>query len=335
MNFIKIGILSVLLQLCVLCPAALAQFQGKTITIIVGFSPGGGYDSYARVLSRYFGRHVPGQPAVIVQNMPGASSLKAVEYLDTKAPKDGTVITAFNPGLITDSLVNPDKIKLQFKDLGWVGSVTLDERVCYAWAATGIKSFDDLKRAKQFNLGAPAPGTSSFISSEILKNVFKIPVHQVMGYPGSAEQRLAIERGELDGDCGSWSSIPADWISQKKINVLLRFSPNPIAGVPQDVPFIADLANDPETKSLLRMMITADVVGRPYVVSKQIPGDLLAVLRSAFDATVKDPDFVADMAKLTLPVVSPVNGQTAEQLIDSIYATSPSVVAKAKSIFAR
>ena len=150
------------------------------------------------------------------QNMPGASSLKAVQYLDTGAPKDGSVITAFNPGLLNESLLNADKIRFKFTDVAFVGSITRDLRACYAWAATGIKTFDDLKKVKQFNMGAPAPGTSSYINEAVLKNMFGIAVRHVTGYAGSAQQRLAIERGELDGDCGAWSSVTPDWVGQRQ-----------------------------------------------------------------------------------------------------------------------
>jgi tripartite-type tricarboxylate transporter receptor subunit TctC len=184
----------------------------KTLRIVVGFSVGGGYDTYARMLSRHLGRHLPGTPVVIVQNMPGAAGLKALQYLDNGAPTDGSVITAFNPGSITEFLINPDTQRFNFLGVAWIGSISRDLRACYAWAATGIKSFDDLKRYKEFNMGAPARGTSSYINSAVLKTVFGVAVHHVVGYTGSAEQRLAIERGELDGDCGARSSLPADWL---------------------------------------------------------------------------------------------------------------------------
>src|SRR5262249_36276908 len=136
----------------------------KSITIVVGSSAGGGYDTYARVLARHIGRHMPGQPSVTLHNMPGASSLQAVQDLVATAPTDGSVMAAFNPGLITESLLNADKIRFKFSDVAWVGSITRDLRACYAWAASGIKTWDDLKTYKRFNMGAPAPGTSSFIN---------------------------------------------------------------------------------------------------------------------------------------------------------------------------
>ena len=334
-RLLRAGYVAAVLCACFSGQQARAQFQGKTITINVGFSAGGGYDIYARALSRYLGRHLAGRPNVIVENMPGASSLKSVEYLDANAPKDGTAITAFNPGLITESLVDPKQVNFDFRNVAWLGSITRDERICYAWAATGIKSFDNLRRVKQFTLGAPAPGTSSYISAEILKKIFSIPVREVMGYPGSAEQRIAIERGELDGDCGSVASIPPDWLRQGKINPLLRFSSDPIAGLPGAPPFIASFTDKPEIKALLHILIAPDDVGRPYVVSKAIPRDRLAELRDAFAATVKDPDFRSDMGKIGLPIVYPLNGSQSETLIQSIYASPAGIVSQARAVLAK
>jgi tripartite-type tricarboxylate transporter receptor subunit TctC len=315
--------------------AARTQTEFKTITIVVGSSPGGGYDTYARILARHIGRHIRGQPSVIIQNMPGASSLKAVQYLDAGAPRDGSVMTAFNPGLINESLLNADKIRFNFSEVAWVGSITRDLRACYAWAATGIRTWDDLRKYKQFNIGAPAPGTSSYINAAVLKNMFGIAVRHVTGYAGSAEQRLAIERGELDGDCGAWSSVPPDWIGNKKVNPVVSFSPLPIPGLPAGVPFVGDLAPSQEAKDLLGILMTADALGRPFVASKQVPADRLAVLRAAFDATMKDAQFLAETEKSDLPVVGPIAGPEAERIVASIYAASPALIARAQAIVGR
>jgi hypothetical protein len=267
-----------------------------------------------------------------VQNMPGASSLKAVQYLDANAPKDGSVMTAFNPGLITESLLNADKIRFKFSDVAWVGSITRDLRACYAWAATGIKTWDDLKTYKQFNMGAPAPGTSSFINAAVLKNMFGIAVHQVTGYAGSVEQRLAIERGELDGDCGAWSSVPPEWISNKKVNPVVKFAPLPIAALAADVPFVGDLTRSQEAKDILNVLTAPDALGRPFIASKQVPANRLAVIRAAFDHAMKDPQFLADALRLDLPVSGPTQGPEAEKIVASIYAASPALVARAQEI---
>jgi tripartite-type tricarboxylate transporter receptor subunit TctC len=307
----------------------------KSLTIVVGYSAGGGYDTYARVLARHMGRYLPGQPSILIQNMPGASSLKAVQHLDASAPKDGSVMTAFNPGLITESLLNAEKIQFRFSDVAWIGSITRDLRVCYAWAATGIKTWNDLKTYKRFNMGAPAPGTSSFINAAVLRTLFRVAVHQVTGYPGSAEQRLAIERGELDGDCGAWSSVPPEWIANRRVNPLVKFAPMPIAGLPADVPFVGDLAGSQEAKDLLQILIAPDALGRPFIASKQAPADRIAVIRRAFDLTMKDGQFLAEMEKLDLPVSGPIQGSEAEKIIASIYAAPPALIGRAQDILGK
>jgi tripartite-type tricarboxylate transporter receptor subunit TctC len=317
---------------CAAASTASAQIEFKTINILVGSAAGGGYDAYSRVLARHIGRHIPGQPNVIVQNMPGASSLKAVQYLDTGAPKDGSVITSFNPGVLNESLLNPDKIRFKFTDVAFLGSISRDLRACYAWGATGIKTFDELRKVKQFSMGAPAPGTSNFMNAAVLKNMFGIAVRQVTGYAGSTHQRLAIERGELDGDCGAWSSVPGDWIDNKRINPLVAFTPLPIPRLQPNLPFIGDLAPNQEAKDVLGILLAPDALGRPYVLSRQVPAPRLAVLRAAFDATMKDAQFLAETQKMDLPVDGPLDGLAAERIVASIYGASPALIARAQAI---
>lgn len=323
------------LILSALPAAAPAQVEFKTLTIVVGSTSGGGYDVYARALARHIGRHVPGRPTVIVQNMPGAASLKSVQYLDTGAPKDGSVITAFNAGVITESLINADRIQFKFSDVGWIGSITRDLRACYSWAATGIRTFEELRRAKRFNMGAPAAGTSSFIDAAVLKNMFGIAVHHVMGYSGSGEARIAIERGELDGDCGAWSSVPPDWVSRNKVNPLVSFSSIAVPGLPSNVPFLRDRAGTEADKLVFDMVTMADLLGRPFVVSRQVPPERLGVLRRAFDATLADAQFVAEIGRMDLPLAGPIMGVEAEKMIAAFYSTPPPVVARAREIVGR
>ena len=284
--------------------------------MIVGFGPGGGYDAYTRVLARHIGRHIPGNPQVIVQNMPGAASLKSVQYLDSGAPKDGSVIAAFNSGLLTESVVNADKIQFKFSDVAWIGSMSRDLRACYAWAGTGIRNFDDLRKRKQFNMGAAAPGTASFMNATVLKNMLGVAVHLVTGYRGSGELRIAIERGELDGDCGTWSSLPSNWISNRRINPVVRFSSMPVPGVAADVPFVGDLTDSQDDRALLDVLLAPDALGRPYVASKQVPADRLAALRAAFDATMQDGQFIAEAEKMELPVIGSIPGLAAEAIVE-------------------
>jgi tripartite-type tricarboxylate transporter receptor subunit TctC len=320
------GALSVTWPAYAQAPAAF--YSGKTINIVVGFSPGGGYDRYARLLARHISKHIPGKPSAVVQNMPGAGSLVAVRHLDTTAPKDGTVIVAFNPGLIMESLTEPEKVKLNFAELAWIGSISRDMRVCYVWHATGLKTWDDVMKRDELILGGTAPGSSSYNNSAILKNVFGVKIRTVLGYPGSAEQRLAIERGELEGDCGSWSSINPEWRQSKKVNPFVRFSKGQPPDMP-DTPFVGDLAKTPEQREVIDFLTSVSEFGTPVVMSKQVPAERLEIIRKAFDETMKDPEFLADAQKSQLPV-DPIPAGECTEIIEAIYKSPPDFIAKAK-----
>jgi tripartite-type tricarboxylate transporter receptor subunit TctC len=320
---------------CGLSLPARAQdfYKGKTFTIVVGFSPAGGYDNYARVLARYLGKYIPGHPTIIVQNMPGAGSLTSVRYLDLTAPKDGTVMTIFNPGLVTQSIVQPDRVNLNFRNFSWIGVVTPDYRVCYGYGDHGVKSWDQLMHGgKQFIIGSTGKGSGNYINGAILRIIFKAPVKQVLGFPGSAEQRLAIEQGELDGDCGSYSSIPIDWIKKGLVHAFVRFIANRPPEIPESAAYIGTFASSDAQRQVLRLLSGGNEVGRPFIMSKQVPADRLAIIRKAFDDTMKDPAFLAEMAKEQLPV-HPMTGQDAEKIVGELMSASPAVVAAAKPIY--
>ena len=306
-------------------------YKGKTVRLVVGFTPGGGYDVYARALGRHFGRHIPGNPTVVVQNMPGAASLKSVQYLNAGAPADGTVITTFNPGLITQSLTAPDKVPVKFLDYAWIGNVSEDFRVCFTWNATGVRSWQDFLAKDRLVFGNTGVGTSAYIDDRMLSDLFGAKLHAVMGYPGSADKRVAIERGELDGDCGSWTSLPEDWLRDGKITLLIRFSRKLAPGMPADLPYAGDLLTDLKKQQTLTLLTAGAVVGRPYLAPRGVPANRLAALRTAFDATMKDPEFLAEAAKQRL-LVTPMTGAEVESFIKDLYRAPPDIVAAAKEI---
>jgi tripartite-type tricarboxylate transporter receptor subunit TctC len=320
------------LAVAMTAPAAAEDFyKGKTLTVVVGFTPGGGFDLNARLLARHMGRHIPGNPDVIVQNMPGAASLKSVLYLDTTAPRDGTVIATFNFGQIGDSRMMPEKIKVDFRKFAWIGSISQDLTICYTWHALGIKTLAELQRHGTVHMGLTGVGTSSDVNQKILKEIFKVQVQQVAGYPGSAEERLAVERRELDGDCGAWSSIPQEWIEGAKINPLVRSAPIEPPDLPPHVPYAADIAPSPRDRDIVRLLTASGQLGRPFIASASAPAERIALLRAAFDETVKDPEFLADAGKLRMPV-SPKSGQDALGIVQDIYATADDIVQAARKI---
>ena len=307
-------------------------YKGKTVTIIVGFTPGGGYDLYARLLARFLPAHIPGHPTVIVQNMPGAGSLVAGRSLYATQPKDGTVLATLDDGLITESLVEPEVVDLDFRKYAWIGITTPDFRVCYGFGPGGVKSWDDMMRSKEFILGAVGKGAGNYINGATLREVFGAPIKQVLGFPGSAEQQLAIERGELDGDCGALSSIPRDWLRDGKAHPFVRFTKERPPEMPENARFIGDFATTQDQRDLLEVLNAGNEVGRAYVISGDVPADRIATMRKAFDDTMKDPAFLAEAEKEQLPVHA-LTGERAAQIAADITAVSPVIIAKAKKIY--
>src|SRR4051812_22552333 len=306
-------------------------YRRKSVTIVVGYSAGGGYDQYARLVARHLGRHIPGQPSVIVQNMPGAASMTSVRHLDANAAKDGTVITTFDPGLVLETIAAPETYKVRFSDFRWVGTLLRDIRICYASTVSGIRTWQEMMARKEFLIGNTARGSNAYVNGAILRKVFRAPVRQISGYPGSNEQRLALERGELEGNCGSWTAIPQDWIVNHKINALLRFSPKRPADMPASVPFVNDLASTQEQKDLLDTLNASGELGRPFIVAKPVPADRVKMLRDAFQATLKDEQFLAEAQKQNL-LPDPVSGEEAEQIIAKMYAASPELTRRVKDV---
>ena len=301
-------------------------YKGKTARMVIGFSPGGGFDAYGRLLARHMGKHIPGKPSFVVNNLPGASGLKAVQSMMAQ-PKDGTVIVHFNPGNVLKSVTGTGNVKIKFTDVNFLGSISSDMRVCYAWHTTGIKTWEDLLARKVVNLGATSKTSGSYLDGALIRNLFGVKVKQIIGYPGSAEQRIAIERGELDGDCGSYESIPENWVKDGKINITHRNSKLSPEGV--NAPYILDLAKDEDTKSVLRVILSINDIFRPFVVAKEVPADRLMALRAALWATAKDPAFLADAEKSKRTITGPVSGEDAQAIVAGMYKTTPELLKKA------
>ena len=311
--------------------AAQDFYRGKTLSILVGFSAGGGYDLNARTLARHIGRHIPGNPTALVVNMPGAGTLTLLNSLDLTAAKDGTVIGTFDFSQIANSRLNPDKVKVDFRRFNWIGSIAEDLGVCFVWHGTGIKSLDELRSHGEVHMGSTNPGGTADIEQRIVKNIFKIDIRPVTGYAGSAEERLAIERGELEGGCGTWSSQPADWIRDHKIVPLIRMGAVAGSDLSQAVPDAVAIAPSEHDRAVIRLLTEGGEVGKPFVASLAVPADRIAILRTAFAATVADPAFLADAAKQRLPV-SPRTAAEGQRVVDDVYAAPDEIVAAARRV---
>lgn len=304
-------------------------YRGKSVNLVIGFSVGGGYDLYARHLARHMGKHIPGNPTIVPQNMAGAGSLRAANFLYSAAPKDGTTFGTFARTTGINPLLESGA-KFDGTRFSWLGSVTDDVSTCITWHTTPVKTWKDFL-TKPVTLGGQGPSSEPDIFARLYKNVFGAPIKLVAGYPGTNEISLAMERGEVDGLCGlSWSTIKtrhAKWLAEKKINVIVQSS---FKRVPElgDVPLVMEQTNDKEKLQILKLILAAQEMARPFAAPPDIPADRKAALIAAFDRTMKDPDYLADAVKMKIDV-NPVSGKDIDALLAELYATPKEVVQKA------
>jgi tripartite-type tricarboxylate transporter receptor subunit TctC len=315
---------------------AVADFyRGKTVTVIVGYTAGGGYDLYARTLARHMGKHLPGNPAFIVQNITGAGSLNAANHIYNLSPKDGTAFGTFGRGLAMEPLIGTaTKAQFDATKFTWLGSGTNEVSLCATWHASPVKTWADAHKTT-FTVGGEGAGSDPDVFSALVRNVFGLKLKLVSGYQGTTDVILAIERGEVDGRCGwSWSSIKSTkptWFTEKKLNYLVHMSETKAPELP-NVPLISDFANDRQ-KQILKIVLSRQTMGRPFTAPPGLPEDRKQALRKAFDETLKDPAFLEEADKLKLEV-NPVSGAEVDKLIAELYGTPVDIVEEARKAIA-
>jgi tripartite-type tricarboxylate transporter receptor subunit TctC len=316
-------------------PGRAQEIIDRPVTIYVAGTAGGGIDLYARLLGRHLGRHIPGKPSVTVQVMPGAGGIRAANYLAQQAPRDGTAITAFANGPILEPLIGARHPGYDMSQFTWVGAVTKDIGLCIAWGASPFKTIEDVK-TQQMVVGGTGAGSETdtwpIVLNEVLGTKFKL----VTGYVGSQETILAIERGETHGRCvfshSALKTAKPDWLRDKKINVLVLTALAPSPDFP-GVPAVVDLVAKPEDRQLLELMVAPGAMARPFVGPPGLPASRAALIRRAFDATMQDPDFRAEAAKIQADV-APTTGEDVQKLVERIYATPRPVIERIKKLLA-
>src|SRR5262245_11979044 len=304
-------------------------YKGKTVSLVIGYSVGGGYDAYGRLLARHLGKHIPGSPSVVAQNMTGAGSLKAANYIYSVAPKDGTVIGTFSRSQGIAPLL--DKAEFDSTKFSWIGSVTDEVSLCVTRHDAPVKTFSALQET-QATFGGEGAGSDPNSLALLYRNVFGAKIKLVTGYPGTNEIQLATERGEVDGLCGlSWSTLKGrypHWLKEdRKANILVQ------AGIKKqpelsDVPSASELAKAPEQTQILNLILIGQAMARPFTAPPGIPADRKAALITAFERTTADPEFLAEAGRLNFEV-NPVSADKLNALLAEAYATPKDVVAKA------
>ncbi|MFZ3309570.1 MAG: tripartite tricarboxylate transporter substrate-binding protein [Xanthobacteraceae bacterium] len=340
-GFIGAGIVALTAVSALTVPAAQAQsaaefYAGKSIELDIGYSVGGGYDLYARLVAQHLGEHIPGHPTIVPRNMEGAASLRLANYLYAAAPHDGTVIGAISRGAAFDPLLNENGAQFDASKFSWIGSATNEVSVCVALQSSGIASFGDVL-TQPLTIGATGVGDDTYQFPALMNAVLGTKFKIVTGYPGGNDITLAMERGEVQGRCGwSWSSVVAtrmNWITSKKITVLVQMSLSKHPDLP-NVPLIMDLAKTDQQRQIFKLIFARQVMGRPFAAPPGVPADRLAVLRQAFSETMKDKAFLVDAEKRKFEI-NPVDGQQIQALVQEVYQTPAAVTKKAAAILGR
>jgi tripartite-type tricarboxylate transporter receptor subunit TctC len=327
------GVLT-LLPGSVACAQGAADFyKGKTASIYVGYTVGGGYDLYARVIARHLGRYIAGNPTFVAKNMEGAGSVRLANWLYNAAPKDGSVMGTIGRGAAFEPLLGQKGALFDAAKFTWIGSANSEVSVCVAWSDAGIARFEDLPE-KQLIVGATGAGGDTDAFPRVLNAVLGTKLKLVSGYPGGNDVDLAMERGEVKGRCGwSWSSVKSthpDWIRDHKIKVLVQLGLTKHPDLP-DVPLVTEFAKTDAQRQLLRLIFARQVMGRPYLAPPGVPRDRAEMLRNAFAATLHDPDFLADAEKSQIEI-NPVSGDAIEKLVAEAYQTPAEVVQRAAAM---
>jgi tripartite-type tricarboxylate transporter receptor subunit TctC len=308
-------------------------YKGKTITLANGFSPGGDYDLRMRLVGRHISKHIPGNPNVIYSNMPGAGGIVVNNWLANIAPKDGTTIVAIAQNSAVHQSTGAPNVKFDVRKLGWIGNTTDTPNVVNAWHTTGIQSIQDVMQ-RELVVGATGIGSSSYLYPYALSQLVGAKFKIVTGYPGGNDVNIAMERGEVGGrgsnSWASWKSTRPQWLADKKIIILVQVALKRAADLP-DVPTMVELAKNETDKQIMSFISADTAISRAFVTTPDVPPERLAALRRAFDATMKDPEFLADAAKVQMDI-SPMTGEEAQKVATATVESSQEVRDRANAL---
>jgi tripartite-type tricarboxylate transporter receptor subunit TctC len=318
-------------------PATAQDFYaGKTIFINVGSAAGGSYDLYARLVARYLGHHIPGNPTIIVRNMQGANSGVMANYIYEIAPKDGTALGAPLNTIPLTQLLEPGSVKFNSAEFNWMGAVSSPANVLATWHTSGIKSIEDAQK-KEVLIGATTPGTTQEMYPLMANNLFGTKFKVITGYIGGAEVNIAMERGEVQGRGANtyvaYRFQNGDWLRDKKLNFVFQMTEERDPEM-KDVPTLLEYAETDEQRKIIAMMVTTETIGRSLLAPAGVPADRVALLRKALMEVVKDPEFLTDVEKAQLEV-SPIPGEKLQTMVKNLIATPPDIVEKYKQAVSR
>jgi tripartite-type tricarboxylate transporter receptor subunit TctC len=303
-------------------------YKDNKLTMIIAGDVGGGFDVYTRLLVRYYANHIPGNPNIVVQNMPGASGVVGANHIANVAPKDGTVIASIYPGNVMDPILAPDAKKFQYdpRQLSWIGNISSLNQTCFTWYTSPIKTIDDARK-REVPMGSNGPTSSSSIFANVMNTLLGTKFKVITGY-STGGMKLGVERGEIEGICGwGYDTLMASspqWVTEKKLNFLAQSGLEKIPEMP-DVPMVSEFTGDAVSKNIFKTLDLRTALGRPYVAPGGVPPERLAILRQAFDETMKDPAYKAEMEKAGL-AMSPIDNVGMLKAINEAYGIPKDVL---------
>jgi tripartite-type tricarboxylate transporter receptor subunit TctC len=309
-------------------------YKGKQIELAIGYPPAGSNDVYARLLARHIGKHIPGNPTVVPQNRPGAGSFLALGYVYGVAPKDGTVIGIGAPTAPLDEKLGTQGVRFKTAELNWIGRIDSLINIVFLWHTAPVKTFADAQKTES-KLAGTGVGSTVSIYPTVTNNVLGTRFKLIMGYKGSNEAQLAVERGEAEGHSTSWTAVKVahpDWRPDKKINIIVQYALNKHPELP-DVPTVVELARNDEERRVLRAVMNATEIGTAFFTTPNTPKDRVEALRRAFDATMKDPEFLAE-AQRTQLTIGPLPGAELQKLVAEVAGMPPDILEKVRAAYA-
>jgi tripartite-type tricarboxylate transporter receptor subunit TctC len=329
-----------LLAAALLCSSlpAVAQtpeqfYKGKTIDMVIGYPPGGSNDVWGRLLARHIGKHIPGNPYVVPKNMPGAGSFVAVNNVYNVLPKDGTVLTIAAPTIALDERLGTQGVRFKTAELNWIGRIDSLINIIFMWKSSPVQSMDDAM-TKVATLSGTGVGSTVSIFPTVTNNVLGTKFKLIMGYKGSNAAMMAVERGEVEGHSTSWTAVKVahpEWRPNKLIKIIVQFGLKRHKEM-QDIPTVVELAKTDEQRGILRAVMAATEIGTSFFTSPKVPADRVEALRRAFDATMKDPDFLEEVKKTRLDI-NPITGEELQKQVVDVSSLSPEMLEKVRAAY--
>jgi tripartite-type tricarboxylate transporter receptor subunit TctC len=308
-------------------------YAGQTIRMIIGYPTGGSNDIYARVVAQHIGRHIPGSPRVIAVNMPGAGSMLAANHLFTVAPRDGSVIASVSQGIPLQAKLGYPEVRYETSKFNWIGRMAQSTSVTMAWHTSKVMTFTDALR-NEVTLSATGAGSTVTIYPNVMNELLKTRFKLIMGYKGSGEGMLAMQRGEVEGHSTTWEAVKAvhpEWVPKGQVRVLVQHAISRNPELP-DAPTSVELTTNPDDRAVMRVIMGANDVGKSFFTTPGVPPERIAALRRAFDAMIKDPAFIESVAKIR-GEIGALTGEELQALIGELDALPPSLFDRVKTVY--